>query len=219
MVLTGELPQVDADAPDPLRRRRWPWVVVGIAVVATMAFAAYWYWPVLTPDNSNWLSSQSGMVRDGVLVRSIDNTFGTEWRLSRPETGDVVTINASVDPTVAGRPVTVESIGAPFFDGSGGMAQFITGYHVVARPGVDGAPWTSLSTAMATYDARYAATHIGLQLRLQFTIPDCRRDNGGGTSTTSVPLTYRYHGVSRTVTFDLGAAYSLWYSPVCMPSS
>lgn len=220
MVMTGERAATEAELPDLSARRKWPWVAAGLAVlVAVAGLATFWYWPVLTHDDSAWLSPQAGMVRDGDLVRSIDNTFGTEWRLSRPQPGDVVTIYASVTPTVAGRMVTVESIGAPFPDGSGGKVAYITDYHVLARPASSDFPWTSLSRAMSAYGTTFASTGPGLQLRLQFTIPDCPRDKSGGTSVTSVPLTYRYHGVSRTVAFDLGAAYSLWFSPVCMPSA
>jgi hypothetical protein len=221
MVLTGERPAIEADLPEPAkRRRRWPWLMAGLAaIVAIGTFAAYWFWPLMVPVGDTWSSPQAGMVEGGRLVPRIDNYFGMEYRLTRPQPGDVVTINASVSPTVAGQKVTIESIGVPFLDGSGGRVQYITDYRVLARPAVSDIGWTSLSRAMSTYNRMFSSTGPGLQLRLQFTIPNCAHRDDGGPSATSVPLTYRYHGFSRTVQLDLGAAYTLWFSPVCMPST
>jgi hypothetical protein len=205
MALTGTVVEPAADSA-PVRRPRGRWrAVVAVATVLVVAVGAGWWY---VASSLVWSSNVTGMVASRGHATTISNIYGTEYRY-RPNPGDRLTIYAQFGPW--SQPVTIVSVGSPFPDGTGGTSGLVSDVTAAARSGWpnDGIQWEPVASTVVPPDGP------GIQLRWTFTIPRCASRNASTFIVDSVPVTFRYLGITHTVQADLGAAYGLASSPAC----
>ena len=194
------------DATAPRGRRRWPWVILGLALVTAGAVAlGAWVWTghYQPLAGRGYISVQS----QDVETQWKDNAFGTEVILLKPKGGE--TASAQFQLWNEGKyAVTVQSLGLDSWVGSddtvGSLDETTTRVRVDERF-LKTDPYTPRQLAAGDY----------MTITLTMTFADCPKLSDGSTGTEFVPVTYSAFGRTHTVDVPLGYALTVKNPPQC----
>lgn len=179
-------------------------VVVLLAVAAVAVIWAWSYQPLTSV-------TIGGVEAPGATVRAASNSYGTEYWVSEPEPGSVVTLNTSFEmPEDVRFPVTVKEVKSPFpVVGEGQVAQ-VESVAVSYRVNAQGS-WTPLSDGPVALESGEF-----LMLRVELVIPDCPpMDDGAMVGTDTLPVTYSALGITHEADLPIGYKVNLRNAPQC----
>jgi hypothetical protein len=179
--------------------------VVALLVVTAVAAAWAWNYQPLTPVTIG------GVEAPDATVRAASNSYGTEYWISEPAPGSVVTLNVSFEmPDDVRFPVTIDDVKSPFpVVGEGQVAQ-VESVAVSYRVNAQGA-WTPLTDGPVSLESGEF-----LMLRVELVIPDCPpMDDGAMVGTDSLPVTYSALGITHETDLPMGYKVNLRNAPQC----
>ena len=182
-------------------------VVAAVIVLVALMGWAWNYQPLISGTYTGVIGGQ------GAEVRSIQNSFGTEYRVVRAEPGSTVTVLMSlyVSPE-APEGVTVNSVGSPVPLTGGDMVSFADTAETSSRLEGD-RKVENLADGPVSMDPGDL-----LRVTITLTLPRCDRDRTpGGWSDfgNDVPVNYSAFGISHTTNMPLGYALTFGDTPTC----
>jgi hypothetical protein len=211
--VTTLLPETTA-APSPAptarsRGRRWLLVVIGLILVAVVV-AGGWLL-VYQPMQSGQVA---GVDAPGLELR--DNVLGSEYLVVEPQPGDQISMTISLrnDGPLG---VTVVRVDQPF--NADGVVDFAGQAETTTAARLELAdPRTGLMSPVT--GAFALAPGAVYEARVSFEVLDCATELGAPGSvnwSTTIPVTYRVLGMTRTVELDIGYAMAIESLPNCPP--
>jgi hypothetical protein len=216
MTLTDQR-AVAEGAPTPTGRDRWV-IRTAVAVAATVVVgsvaAVAWAWNYQPLLGGNITGVWGG---NGAEVRTIDNYFGTEYRVVRAEQGSTVEVLMSLAvPLDAPAGVTVNSVGSPVPLTGGDMVGFADSAETssrLERPVGAQRPAGNLANGPVALDPGDV-----LEVTITLTLPQCNGDetrDGWSSFGNEVPVDYSAFGISHTTNIPLGYALTFGDTPQC----
>ena len=199
-------------SPTRSRRRRALPIIVVLAVAALIAGAVWFsaYQPLSSTNGGYGAGFTAGGGYDSVVI---DNAFGQERRIVEPQAGDEI---AMLFPLENGGPlgITIVSVAQPFNPtgtvGSGSRPDETSAARATRATDPAESEYVELTPFALPAGGRAS-------IRLTFDVLDCATISTSGqiNTATTVPVTIRVLGVTRTVDVPLPYAISIESLPHC----